>query len=337
MDRKSSEDVPSYLIPIDGLTVQSTWSIGRAQIVGSESAAQLIAERRSVDSSQFDELLEPFFAQRAGSFVHTEAPDAHAAIDSARTAVDVLRVYQQSISQMQTGMFGIPGDNHRALVTYVALQERVGMGSVYLGDHIGWTFTDDARVDFEASVPFQFAASCVGEANSTPAQNRAQTAIGLTSQAILDTRPHMAYLNAVMAAESLLLERSPQPQAYRLARRAAYFTCGGPDNLCGRDRPACVLLKTTPTRGPSIVQLRSQRDLGDVDFRERCSEWHHALDRYDVRSEIVHDGSTRVPSRDASQILYWLTHELLPNALTWFAAHDLTPIKDLDAEINSLV
>lgn len=332
--RLSELGMHSYLIPVAGLTIESTWTIGQARLLTAESAKHLVEEGRS-SGDLHDELTQPFFAQAASTVVQVTASDGRGAIELAATAVDVLRVYQQSSSRMRTTMFGIPGENRKGSVTYARLGERVGTGTAFMGDHLGFKFPDDQRREFEASVPFQYAASCVGEANPTKAQWSVQSAVKLTSQAILDSRPHMQYLHAVMAAEALLLERAPQPQAYRLARRAAYFTCGIPDEMCGRDRPACVLLKTAPD-GKSLRQLKAQRDLGDRDFRERCSEWHHTLDRYDVRSEIVHDGTTSIPVHDASQILFWLTHDLLPAAFTWFATHEVDPIGDLEAEIAAL-
>lgn len=323
----------SFLIPVEGLTIRSAWTVGQARVLTAETAGSLVEEGRS--SASHDELMKPFLDQSAAAFVQVTADDGRSAIELAATVIDVLRVYQQSTTRDRTTMFGIAGENRRGHVQYARIGKSASIGSAFAGDHLGFTFPDKQRREFDASVPFQFAANCVGQGGLTRAQERVQGAIELTSQAILDSRSYMKYLHSVMAAETLLLERSSQPQAFRLARRAAYFTCGLPDEMCGRDRPACVLLKTEPDR-KSIGKLKAQRDLGDRDFRERCSEWHHALDRYDVRSEIVHDGETGIPVRDASQILYWLTHDLLPAALTWFANHADEPIGDLDLEIAAL-
>lgn len=332
----SGSSMTTFLIPVDGLSVESSWSVGQTEILSAAAATQWVAERRVTPTSDFDPYLEPFFDQpTAGSFARVTSADARNAIDAAASAVDVLRVYQQSISRVQTTMFGLPGEHSRASVTYVSFDEKIGTGTIHLGEPLGWTFNDDERRNFEASVPFQFAASCVGSSTLTTSQKLVQVAVQLSSQAILATRPHMQFLSAVMAIEALLLERSNQPGSLRLARRCAYFTCGYPDDFCGRDRPACVIL-TASTDRKSVRTLRGQRELGDADVRQRCSEWHRVLDWYDTRSTIVHEGSTEVTDKEASRIIFWLTHHLLPGAMTFFAEHENDPLGELDAAIAAL-
>jgi hypothetical protein len=159
----------------------------------------------------------------------------------------------------------------------------------------------------------------------------------LLSQAILEHRPAFKILNLVMGLESMLLERLPQSQGFRLARRASYFTCGlHNDSLCGRDRPTCQSLALDPAHQRDLRALKRLRQLADMDTRWRCSEWLTYLHRYDLRSSVGHGDDAPVDEKEASSAEYWTMRWTAEPLLLWLVEHPLTPLASLDEAIAAL-
>jgi hypothetical protein len=327
-----------FLLPLEGLTLPAVWDVGVVRLHPADSARELIDDHRrgSTAVSLVHNPAADFRSTMSSAAAEVPADDIEQALDLVTTAVDVVRVYQQATTHFETTMFGIPGEIQRSVVSYAQLGEGMGVGWRARGQALGWTFGQDEHMGFRASRGFTFAANAVGIESPNEAQRRALLGIQLASQAILDHRPALRILSALMAAEAMLLERKKSPQALRLARRAVFFTCGSAeDDLCGRARPTCPAL-STPVEGSNIAQLNDLRQRGDTDYRWRCSEWHRVLDWYNLRSEIVHGGSIQVSESQARSITYWLLHEVIPLALSWFAEHQTDPLGQLDDAIANL-
>jgi hypothetical protein len=209
-------------------------------------------------------------------------------------------------------------------VEYADLQNG-GLGGFRIGHFTGVSLDQAAIEGFLASPFGTVAGAAIGAADATQVQRRALIATKLTSQALISQDPSTRTVHAMTAAEVLLFGPTENFRTYVLARRATFLLCRHEDGkLCGRDRDSCVVLTTDPTVGRGTDELVKIRKVGNADFRWRCSEWHHVLDWYSARSQVVHEGET-VARKPASQLVFWLTHRLLPAALDWFVEHPDDP------------
>ena len=328
-----------YLVPIHGLTITGSWQLGSVTLLDTIETRRLIDGHPSRDALHplSNETVDEFAAALEFASAHVRATSSAEAVDLARTAVELLRVFQQSQSRSETTMFGLPGELHSSRVDYLVLGDRTGVGWTFRGHHPGWTFTPDQVAVFQNLPGFEFAAQSIGKTNPSEGENRALLASRLASQAILEQRPSMKLLYSIIAAETLLLDRSTVPQSFRLARRSVYFLCGQPESkLCGRDRPTCPALGNTPETTAGRKGLAEFRDRGRRDVRWRCSEWHHVLDWYDDRSDVVHGGDLLAEEAEAGKALFWLVARLLPAVFRWLSDHPDDPISNLEAAIESL-
>ena len=67
-----------------------------------------------------------------------------------------------------------------------------------------------------------------------------------------------------------------------------------------------------------------------------CSEWHQAVDWYDLRSQILHGRRSDIPADDADTALFWVLKYLLEPILYWLSQHENDPIASLKSEIAAL-
>jgi hypothetical protein len=328
-----------YLVPINGLTITGSWQLGSVTLLDTMETRRLIAVHPSRDALHplSNGTVDEFAAALEFASAHVLATTSAEAVDLARTAVELLRVFQQSQSRSETTMFGLPGELHSSRVDYLVLGDRAGVGWTFRGHHPGWTFTPDQVALFESLPGFEFAAQAIGKTDPSEGENRALLASRLTSQAILEQRPSMKLLYSIIAAETLLLDRSTVSQSFRLARRSVYFLCGQTESkLCGRERPTCTALANTPETSAGRKGLAEFRGRGRRDVRWRCSEWHHVLDWYDARSDVVHGGGLLAEEAEAGKTLFWLVTRLVPSVFQWLSDHPDDPLSDLEAAIESL-
>lgn len=331
--------VRDFFFPLDGLTVPRTWDVGPVRFLTPATARALIERHAGAlikhplsrdGAAEFATTLETATAQ-------VTANSSESALDLTMTAVDILRVFQQSRTAWVTTMFGLPGDVLNARVPHIALGTDTMVGLIHRGQLPGWTFGVEEHDAFLASPGFMFAASAIGRERKSEAERRALLGIQLASQAILEHRPAMQLVYSVMSAETLLLERMSSSQAYRLARRCVIFLCGlSTNDLCGRQRDTCLFLSIDPDTNQGRKDLRRLRERGNQDPLWRCSEWHRVMDWYSDRSDIVHGAQIEVDDRQAGKVRYWLLKRVIPETLDWLQAHPNQPLADLDDAIEAL-
>ncbi len=331
-----------FLLPVEGLTLIEPWDVGAVRLHSAASIESLLASRAShlLDHEIMGRIYRETAEEIArGTVAQVDAVDIDAAIDLVTLATDILRVFQKvRYNLSKTTMFGLPGQLYRSTVRYLTVGERGGPGFRNRGEAPGWTFDQEARASWNGSPAFTSLAAFVG-ANGPldDGPRRALFGTQLLSQAILEHRPAFKILNLVMGLESMLLERLPQSQGFRLARRAAYFTCGRHnDSLCGRGRPTCQCLALDPTDPRDLRSLKRLKRLAEVDTRWRCGEWLNYLRRYDLRSSVGHGDETAIDEREASSAEYWTMRWTAEPLLLWLVEHPLTPLMALDDAIAAL-
>lgn len=324
-----------YLIQIDGLRLDSSWEVGPVWLRDADEVARIVDHRLTL----LPEILERFTRDDAahlkqGVAAEVVGSSVDDAIQKTRDALDLLRVFQQSIAIARTASFGVAGDAVSARTLYLPLDEAAGVGwrgnSVHLGSHF-----DEVVKQKWASSRFAQLADLQGQAALSTGPARAILAIRLLSQAVLEQRPSLRLLGTAIAIEALL---GGGGKAFELARRAAFFTCGEVDgNLCGRDRPACDFLRLDPRTPSELKRLRKLADLARKDTHFRCSEWLDVVGRYADRSSIAHgDPSHDIHPTDADSDLFWAIRRLLPSALAWLLDHPDEPMEQVDQQLARL-
>ncbi len=263
--------------------------------------------------------------------------DIDDAIDTLRTSLDALRLFQLSTRATRTTMFGLPGEVRRSRVNYVAVWERSAHGGRFLGHGSGWPFSEAARQEWNDSDAFGFLDAALAQPDRSEGARRAVVGTQLLGRAALETRSDLKILGVVAALEAWLLRREQSAQTMRLARHAAWFGCGRhSDDLCGRDRPICPYLHLNPSLGADRKRLGVLRDLGNSHLIWRCSEWRQVMDWYDARSGAAHGDPTAVDHKRAEEAEYWVAHFLAEPILLWLRDHSVNPVADLEAELDAV-
>lgn len=324
--------MPRHLIPIAGLTVHRTWRVGCVDVVDLESAGSELDASTGQRPDEWDATLRDL---RCGAVASMDADSFEHARDLASAAVDVLRVFQQvRYGISQTTMFGIAGEVTRSHFPYAVVGDRGGIGFSSRGHHLGWTFNEDAAVEWESSKPFRFAADAATFVDARPSGTRARIGTQLLAQAIIATNRSTQLLAVISALEAMLLTQGG-PQKYRLARHVSYFGCGrAAGELCGRDTENCPYLAFDPSIGAERNELHRLRERAQREPGWRCSEWNRLADWYDLRSAVIHGDDTNVEKQGDRALFEAL--RLTEPILTWLDDHPSDPIGDLEATIRAL-
>lgn len=329
-----------FLLPIDSLHVEGTWDLRVLRLLDRSAVVELLRlHPAAVPESDSKSEVDDFLQRAVGCVAHVRAPSIEDALARLTNVVEVLRVFQQANTTCATTMFGLDGDLRQSRIDYLLMADSaVASGWRIRGHHGGWTYNAVEQAKFNESAGFQQALMGIAADEPTEGQRRALLGISLASQAILETHQANRLLLTMMAAEVLLLERSTTTQSWRLARRSAYFLCGDHDgDLCGRARPTCPALACDPDTKAGRKAAGVFRERGNTDLRWRCSEWHHVLDRYDARSDVVHGGELLDDDDGvADKAVFWLLTRLVPALLDWFVHHPDHPVADLDDAISDL-
>lgn len=295
----------TFFVPIEGLTLTETWDLGPVRL---HAAATLEAELASsaavllhheVIGTVCREIADEM---RHGTAAQVDATDIDEALDLVAVAIDILRVFQKVRYNMtKTTMFGLPGQLYRSRTRYIAVGEVNGPGFRNKGEVPGFTLDGEAYAAWNDSEVFPAVAALVGTSPDADGHRRALVGVQLLSQAILEHRPAFKILSLVIGIESMLLERLPVAQGFRLARRASYLTCSRiTGSMCGRDDASCQALVLDPEGNANRRSLKRFRELGEIDTRWRCSEWHDYLRWYDRRSSVAHGDNTPVDQQDGT-------------------------------------
>ena len=339
----SSDRVPPdrYLIPVEGLCIPHRWEIGRVTLHPGTAGPDLIQDAPPIEDE------DDFFHDRVYELLDSakestiaEVPggsDVDAAMEELRESLDVLRLFQLSRQTMQSTSFGLSGDIRATLIDYVAVWDKSAPGSRFIGEYLGFTFTEDSYNDWSSSTAFQFLNESLADPSPTEGARRAVTGVRLLARAANEYRPDLKMLSVVAALEAWLLDRQTGPQTLRLARHVTWFGCGQPkEYLCGRDRPICAYLHLSPKNPRDRTRLNLLRILGNTRLAWRCSEWHRIMDWYDVRSDAAHGVPNAVNAKYASSAEYCVSHYLMEPILNWLREHPQTPVADLEALIDAV-
>jgi hypothetical protein len=240
--------------------------------------------------------------------------------------------------------FGLPGRAGTASYDFVNLSggrsKPAGvpeLGSRGVGAIMGvTTFGDDLYRTWTSDPVYRFIHEALelDEANRMRLQTRALLATELLSQAWWSDQPDVRLLNTAMGLEVLLAESSDNEKKTRVARRAAYLSCGSPNtghSCAGRQGSGCPFL-TLPLGGQGLRQLVRDARAGVV---PGCSRFLEVLDIYEARNLIVHQGRYKPTIFEPRPDTRFIELALMRPALTWFSSHLAADLTELDNEIAS--
>lgn len=326
--------MPTFLVPIEGLTVLTDWNVGPVVVGPAAVVSNDVRQRRALSNVEwFNEAVAEL---RSDACAMVEAANLDAAIDLVAQAVDVLRVLQHVRHfTSKLPQFGIAGDVGRGGMSYIQIDpDQLWRGFLHRGNSLGWTFSNPD--EWADAAVFQWAAGAIDTSSPPESQRRALIGIQLLSQAIVERRGTFKMVELVGALEAWLLPQRAAGQTFRLARAVAFFGCGRHDgDLCGRSRDTCPYLELNPDRSAERNKLKQLRIKG-ANPPWRCAEWHRVVDWYKDRSDVVHGSGPVISYREASSALYWVCRYLAEPILQWLADHPTSPVAALEAEIAAL-
>jgi hypothetical protein len=350
MDRDAPMHI--YLLPVDGLKIDTEWSIGSVRLYRTGSAERLVEEARqarlssggSLGPAALRDLVDARLMETfSGSAIaRVEATNERLAYDRASDALGVLRLFaawRSPMTNTEQQSFGLAGELPLRTAEYIDLAAGPAPGWFREGT-FAWQELDSVQCTaFQSSPGAQFLVSCLDVSGELASQLQRRSMLGqrLLNQAIFDQQPDRKVISLVVGLEVLFGEQEWQGKGYGLARRIAFLTCGAHNGqMCGRDRPSCPYLALDPAKGPS-EELRELVRNASVATHTYCARYLEILRLYRWRTDAVHEGSCRA-SADEIRTLGWPIYSwLLPAFFEWCAAHPTDEVSLLDAEIADAV
>jgi hypothetical protein len=326
-----------FLVPVEGLAVTRTWSVGPVTFHPFAELEWLLA-----DTTDADDRARTLLGSTPGAAIADLTTGAliDDMVDTVQASIDALRLFQLGRALVWPTWFGLPGDIYRSLLRFVVIRGgQAGIGGRFRGQQPGYTLTDEAYQDWQESKAFSFLSDALIDPTATEGVRRAVVGTRLFSRAAAERRPEMQVLLASAALEAWLgLRDRAQTQTLLLARHEAWFGCGlEQGSLCGRDRPACAYLQLNPHDRHDRARMTALRKLGATDPSYQCSEWLDFMEWYDLRSAAAHGEPLTADDNVASKALFRISHHLCEPILQWLSAYQDDPVGELEKAIAALL
>ena len=241
--RHRFEDERAFLIPVPSLTVASAWELGTVTIHPSTEAARLTASTTSGEVGSLER--DTLAALAAGSIVEVSAASPELAIEAARGAIDVLRVFSRWYTRNCALVpdFGLVSPDSMEPIRYL-VADGTGAGFHMVERPYGFELSADAQGAWASEPAF----AAVANAISMPASELSE---GLR-RACIGTRLMARALSEPTAAVQLV----------------GFMTAlGGPRRACRRRPPShhpvlrslAALTLTPPAACPDPAPDRARR------------------------------------------------------------------------------
>lgn len=322
-----------HLIPIHSLTVPAPWPVGRVTFHPAEDTDDLVGSE--LLTSKLANEVREIVAFHDGKGCIARAPDdcTYAeSVNEVRRSLEVLRIYQATLTVDRTTQFGLGLETGWAAVPGLRVGARPAILGYGEGQATGWSFGQTELDRWMASAPFQFLSSSLAAA---PDQGSRRAVLGARhlGRALVEPAADLKMLGLVSALEAWLLKSSQNAQASRLARRLAWLMCDLPqtNDRCGRERPACPAIALNPSNKLDRAALSGLRR---NDTAWRCPTWHRVRDWYEIRNQVAHGDDPRdISPDDVDGAEFIIGHNFAPRILDWLAKHREDPVTKLDSAI----
>lgn len=328
-----NNQVGDYVIPIEGLSISRSFSVGPVRFFKSAMDLSFASE---VDWAATIE--SPFVSnsliENAVACVAAKSPAE--SFDFVGQALDVLRIFQYGIVRSaHYTHFGLPGEIRSRRIFYLRHNEfGNGFGFSSLGLHRGFELSEDGINSWEgAADQLRFAASAIGNPSASEGSKRALSGIRYFSKSILTDDPDLRILLIMASIEAMLSSGSKSPPRFTLSRYLAYLSCWK-SGTCGEgSRPPCPYLQLDPSRG-DIGLLQKLEKLALNHSGLMCSRWQIVNSWYDTRSGFVHGNAHDTDPDEARNFAYWAYMQYLSPVLDWLFNHPDEPARALREELN---
>jgi hypothetical protein len=289
----------------------------------------------------------------ADATVEVDTDDGDGAVELARQAVAILRLFMRPEVSVNVGLhkIGLVGDVALAIREMIVIHEsrRVGFGARRVDGPVSFTFTRAMLDKWDAEPRIKYLSTVLASSPKARSRlgSRTLTAISMLDVGFLATEATVKVLSSAVAVEAMLsrepgtstsAQRTESPM--RIARRLAYLKCPA---QCGRSSPPCPYINGFPSE-KALVELARQSSRKGEEWR--CT-WYlkyacpdalagatSSPSLFSARHEVAHEGATTASERDIRMIRYF-ADEAIFAALNWFAQHPGGSITDLDAEIDA--
>lgn len=331
------KDFPSasqtFLIPIPSLTVGSSWKVGAVAIHPASELDKLAEPTMRGVLGSFER--QALTRLRAGSIAEVSAATPELAIEAARGAVDVLRVFSRWYTKQSALVpdFGLVSVHEMQPIMYL-VADGTGAGFHSAGKPYGFELPSDAEHAWSSEPAFAAVADAINQAPGKRSEglNRAVLGTRLLARALSEPTAEMQLVGFITALEAFLMQEDPG--RYRLARHASYLTCFlGADWRCRERESPCVFLTIEPNTRARREQLKSAAD-GPADWV--CAIWSRYDRWYQRRSALVHGKPVEIDPGEVRRATHWLVGYALPEILRWLIAHPDDPIGGLEAALGDL-
>lgn len=271
----------------------------------------------------------------AGSIAEVPAETAEFALEAARSAVDVLRVFSRWYTRQSALVpdFGLVSVYEMQPIMYL-VADGTGAGFHSFGKPYGFDFPPDAERAWASEPAFAVVARAVATDPDGLPEGLRRAAVGtrLLARALSDPSPGMQMVGFMTALEAFLMDKDPG--RYRLARHASYLSCFvGSDWRCREQPSPCLFLTTEPNTDRRRDQIKAA-SRGDPTWL--CMIWSWYDRWYQRRSDLVHGKAIEIDPGEVQHATHWLVGYALPEILRWLVSHPGDPISDLEAALGDL-
>lgn len=272
--------------------------------------------------------------------VEVRARTIDEAAERAREAIAVARLFQRVVVpafNLDAQTFGLQADIGSPVDRYWVTGGRglPGRGWRRHGIMADWTFTAPMLRQIDRDARFQFLSRAIGTDPTarSDVQRRLVLALRFLNRATLMVPPPIRVVMLALVLEVLLSDRKGGDLTHRIARRAAYLTCGRPNDPHGQGaRPACYVLAALDT--DEVEANASARAAAGLSTT--CSWYEHIRDIYRARNWVMHRGYEEFRRSQPTQFESWVDDVVLEFA-AWADRTGKADRALLDAEIRSLV
>lgn len=326
------------VIPVEGLKLPRSLALGSVVLHPCAESRFLEMLPPPAGDGTGREMVESFVRDNSTATVAEVhgAEDLDDALDRVDVAMDVLVLFQQFHAIGQTTTFGLLPDAFRTRFGYLSVWDgdsgKTGSGWRFLGPDVGWTFGEEALLEFEASEEFGYLADVMQSGGVDEGSRRASRGARLLARAYREHRSDLKMLGVFAGLEALIGPSTSGPTTMQLVRNLTWFKCAiGPDRLSPPSTlGSCPYLWLDPMDKKGIKRLKALERLGTESGEWRCSDWHELQRWYRLRSEVAHGGPTPPDlAEEASKAEYAAIHYLLMPIVGWLRAHAADPVGDL--------
>lgn len=344
MRRARPKALSYYHMPVRNLLLdRPLWRVGPAVFLQQGSLRRHIEgrqQRRSRENEDYERAERRGLDELKTATVRVRARSAEEAAEHARDAIAVARLFQRVVLpgwNLDDQTFGLTEDVGSPVERYWSIStgsKARGHGWRRFGIGASWTFTRDMlrRIDEDPRFGYLSDVLDAGDAR-TELGRRIVLSLRFLNLATVMVPPPIRVATQGLAMEVLLSDAIEDGLMHRVARRAAYLTCGGSGTRHGvGGRPACPILALSSER-------KLETELRNARRRRRaagCDWYAQTLILADARNEVMHLGREDFPKLRPSTFESWIDDVIL-ELVDWSIRTRATSIAELDREIADLV